>query len=132
TGRVWSKRRNLWRRWRPIGSSCGRWSWWLARRVRERRRTRDRGGAGMTDAIIIGDGWISEHYFTTVAKAQSFQARVLGRRAAWDAEAKAGRETALSRFTAQRAKLELDLSRLAEMLDPEADAEAAAGVDELA
>ena len=33
-----------------------------------------------SDAIIVGEGWISEHYFTTDAKAQSFQAR--GARAA--------------------------------------------------
>ena len=86
----------------------------------------------MSDAIIIGDGWISEHYFTTDAKAKSFHARVLARRAAWDAEAKAGRETPLSRFTTQRARLELDLSRLGEMLDRKEDPEAAAGADELA
>ncbi len=29
-----------------------------------------------SDAIVVGEDWISEHYFTTDATKQSFQARV--------------------------------------------------------
>ena len=35
-----------------------------------------------SDAIVIGEAWISEHFFTTDARSQSFQARVLERRKA--------------------------------------------------
>ena len=45
---------------------------------------------GVSDAILVGEGWIREHYFTTDAKSESFQAKVLERRKAWDAEAKDG------------------------------------------
>ena len=58
-----------------------------------------------SDAFVIGEDWISEHYFTTDAKSQSFQARVLERRRSWD-EADDGVPTARSRFTAARARLE--------------------------
>ncbi len=37
-----------------------------------------------SDAFIVGESWISEHYFTTEGK-QSFQQRVLDRRKRWDA-----------------------------------------------
>lgn len=44
-----------------------------------------------SDAILIGEDWISEHFFTTDAPSQSFQARVVARRKAWDeAQAAAG------------------------------------------
>jgi hypothetical protein len=62
-----------------------------------------------SDAFVIGEDWISEHYFTTDAKSQSFQARVLERRRAWD-EAGDGVPTARSRFTAARARLEAALA----------------------
>ena len=29
-----------------------------------------------SDALIVGEDWISEHYFTTDAKSESFQAKV--------------------------------------------------------
>lgn len=38
-----------------------------------------------SDAIVIGEAWISEHFFTTDAKSQSFQARVIERRREWEA-----------------------------------------------
>ena len=31
-----------------------------------------------SDALIVGEDWISEHYFTTDAKSESFQAKVAG------------------------------------------------------
>ena len=73
-----------------------------------------------SDAFVIGEDWISEHYFTTDAKSQSFQARVLERRRAWD-EAGDGVPTARSRFTAARARLE---AALATVQAGEADAAA--------
>jgi hypothetical protein len=39
-----------------------------------------------SDAITVGNDWISEHYFTTDATTQSFQAKVSARRKAWDTE----------------------------------------------
>lgn len=37
-----------------------------------------------SDAIIVVEDWISEHYFSTDAKSESFQSEVLKRRKAWD------------------------------------------------
>lgn len=37
-----------------------------------------------SDALVIGEDWISEHYFTTDATKESFQAKVLERRKTWD------------------------------------------------
>lgn len=76
-----------------------------------------------TDAILVGEGWISEHYFTTEAKGESFRSEVKKRRDAWDAEAKEGRKTPRSRFTEARQGLEADLATLAEILDPAAGAD---------
>lgn len=58
-----------------------------------------------SEAIVVGEDWISEHYLTTNAKSQSFQSRVLERRAAWDADDAEGRTSTRSRFTAKRAEL---------------------------
>lgn len=71
-----------------------------------------------SDAILVGEDWISEHYFTTDATKESFRAKVLERRAIWDAEAKEGRSTPRSRFVEARQRLEAELSTLAELLDP--------------
>ena len=38
-----------------------------------------------SDALIVGEDWISEHYFTTDATKESFQAKVLERRKQWQA-----------------------------------------------
>lgn len=80
-----------------------------------------------SDAILVGEGWISEHYFTTQAKGESFHAKVLERRAFWDAEAKEGRATPRSRFVETRQNLESDLAALAELLDPAAEVDARDG-----
>ncbi|SDD20512.1 hypothetical protein SAMN05216410_2935 [Sanguibacter gelidistatuariae] len=71
----------------------------------------------MSDAIVIGEGWISEHYFTTEAKAQSFQAKVLERRKVWDTEAAEKRPTMRSRLAEARQQLEIDLAALGEHAD---------------
>nr|WP_211339825.1 class I SAM-dependent DNA methyltransferase [Solirubrobacter pauli] len=57
----------------------------------------------MSDAILIGEDWISEHYFTTDATSQSFRAQVLARRKQWDAQQETG--SVRSRFTSARASL---------------------------
>ncbi|MEV1154835.1 class I SAM-dependent DNA methyltransferase [Micromonospora chokoriensis] len=75
----------------------------------------------MSDAILVGEGWISEHYFTTDATKESFRARVLERRKEWDAETDARRPTPRSRFVDARQELEADLAKLAELTDVEAD-----------
>jgi len=79
----------------------------------------------ITDAIVVGEGWISEHYFTTDAKSQSFQAKVIERRKSWDAEAGQGRPTVRSRFTEARQQLEAGLGALSEHTDPIVAREAA-------
>ena len=66
------------------------------------------------EAIIIGEGWLSEHFFTTDAKSQSFQAQVLARRKEWDEQDADGTRSTRARFNAIRAQLE---SRLA-ILEP--------------
>ncbi|MEV4494548.1 class I SAM-dependent DNA methyltransferase [Micromonospora arborensis] len=71
-----------------------------------------------SDAILVGEGWISEHYFTTGATKESFRAKILERRAGWDAEENADRSTPRSRFLAVRRKLEVDLATLSELFDP--------------
>ena len=73
-----------------------------------------------SDAIVIGEGWISEHYFTTDANSQSFKARVLERRKQWDEAKTEGYPSTRSRFTEARAALEADLALLpAESADDE-------------
>jgi len=83
----------------------------------------------ITDAIVVGEGWISEHYFTTDARSQSFQAKVLERRKTWDTEAAEGRPTVRSRFVEARQRLEVDLGSLGEHGDPVSAREAADDVD---
>jgi Eco57I restriction-modification methylase len=64
-----------------------------------------------SDAFVIGEDWISEHYFTTDAKSQSFQAKIQERRKAWD-EAGEGVPTIRSRFISARGRLEASLADL--------------------
>lgn len=76
-----------------------------------------------SEAILVGEAWISEHYFTSDARASSFLAKVLERRAYWDSEAGEQRPTARTRFLAARQSLEALISGL-----PEAS-EASGGAD---
>ena len=73
-----------------------------------------------SDALVIGEDWISEHYFTTDAKSQSFQAKVIERRKRWDEDGDAGSATVRSRFISARRRLE---ASLADMMVGEVDAE---------
>src|ERR1700746_2111989 len=65
-----------------------------------------------SDALIVGEDWISEHYFTTDAKSESFQAKVAERRRAWDEDAKRGASNVRSRFTAARTRLATSIADL--------------------
>ena len=57
------------------------------------------GGIAMATATrsIVGEDWISEHYFTTDAKSESFQAKVIERRKAVGRRAEDGQPTTRSR-----------------------------------
>lgn len=68
----------------------------------------------VSDALIVGEDWISEHYFTTDSVKESFQARVLQRRKDWDAAEEA---TTRRRFTAARGELERSFVALTEEQD---------------
>jgi hypothetical protein len=65
-----------------------------------------------SDALIVGEDWISEHYFTTDAKSESFQAKVAERRKAWDEDAKNGAGSVRSRFIAARGRLATSIADL--------------------
>lgn len=67
-----------------------------------------------SDALLVGEDWISEHFFTTDAASQSFQARVLARRRTWDEDKDHG--TTLTRFTEARRWI---LDRLALLGSPD-------------
>ena len=72
-----------------------------------------------SDAFVVGEDWISEHYVTTDATKESFLARVLERRKEWEALEKpadprtAPVATPRSRFRAERSRLEALLAALA-------------------
>ncbi|MEV6324940.1 class I SAM-dependent DNA methyltransferase [Nocardia sp. NPDC051787] len=78
------------------------------------------------DSIVVGEDWISEHYFTTDSVKESFHGRVMDLRKTWDAEAKEGRATVRSRFLAAARDLQTVLAALAE--NPEAAPKAHAQV----
>jgi len=67
-----------------------------------------------SDALVVVEDWISEHYFTAEAKAETFHAKVVARRKEWDAADADGLETPRSRFLAVRRSLETDLADLYE------------------
>jgi hypothetical protein len=65
-----------------------------------------------SDALIVGEEWISEHYFNTDVAKQSFQARVFQRRKAWDAESELGQKSARDYFSTIRADLVRSFAQL--------------------
>ncbi|MGW4535407.1 DNA methyltransferase [Nocardia sp. NPDC004340] len=77
------------------------------------------------DSIVIGEDWISEHYFTTDSVKESFHGKVMELRKLWDAEAKEGRATVRSTLLAACRDLQTDLAALAENPDGAAKAHAA-------
>lgn len=74
------------------------------------------------DSIVVGEDWISEHFFTTDSTKESYQAEVIKLRKSWDEQAKDGDPTTLTRFTEVRGRLQALLAGLAE--DPSGAAEA--------
>ncbi|MFE4726126.1 DNA methyltransferase [Microbacterium sp. NPDC056736] len=58
-----------------------------------------------SDAFVVGEDWISEHYFNTESTKQSFQSRVAALRKAWDERAKDGEQTPSTRLAAVRRDL---------------------------
>lgn len=69
------------------------------------------------DSIVIGEDWISEHYFTTDSAKESFQGKVLELRKLWDAEKKEGRTTVRDDLLAATKDLQTALAGLAENPD---------------
>ncbi|WP_447911696.1 DNA methyltransferase [Microbacterium phyllosphaerae] len=78
-----------------------------------------------SDAFIVGEDWISEHYFNTESAKQSFQGRVIARRKDWDERESAGEKTPRSRLAAAGAALTSLLSNV----DTDADGDAMIEVD---
>lgn len=79
-----------------------------------------------SDALLVVEDWISEHFFTTDARKESYVARVLDRVKQWrDAE----HPTTKSRFTAERSKLATAMAALYADEDPDPDAAAALHAD---
>jgi hypothetical protein len=77
-----------------------------------------------TDAVLIGENWISEHFFTTDANSQSFRAKVIERRKEWDAEPD-NVGSIRSRFLHDRSELEATLTSLGETVTDRDEAQAA-------
>ena len=75
-----------------------------------------------SESILVGEGWISEYYFTSDARARSFQSRVLQRRKEWDADATDGHPTPRTRFGQQRQSLEVALAALGELTEEDGQA----------
>ncbi|WP_431941734.1 Eco57I restriction-modification methylase domain-containing protein [Nocardia grenadensis] len=69
------------------------------------------------DSIVVGEDWISEHYFTTDSVKESFHGKVMDLRKGWDAEAKEGRDTVRSRFLTAARDLQTALAALTENPD---------------
>ncbi|WP_243106880.1 class I SAM-dependent DNA methyltransferase [Actinomyces lilanjuaniae] len=70
-----------------------------------------------SDALVVGEDWISEHYFTTDATKESFLARVLERRKEWEelerpSDGATPTATPRSRFRSARPHLEELLAAL--------------------
>mgnify|MGYP006981342744 CR=1 FL=1 len=65
-----------------------------------------------SDAFIVGESWISEHYFTSDSTKESFHSRVLARRKDWDNASREGEETIRSCFSAHRRELLTEFSAL--------------------
>jgi hypothetical protein len=66
------------------------------------------------DSIVVGEDWISEHFFTTDSTRESFQAEVIKLRKSWDEQAKEGHSSTLTRFSEVRGRLQILLAGLAE------------------
>lgn len=68
------------------------------------------------DSIVVGEDWISEHFFTTDSNKESFQAEIVKLRKTWDEAAKEGHTTTPTRFAEVRGRLQILLAGLSEDL----------------
>lgn len=66
------------------------------------------------DSIVVGEDWISEHYFTTDSTRESFQGKVIELRKQWDAEAAEDRDTVRRKLSTAAGEIQTTLSTLAE------------------
>ncbi|QCB51980.1 class I SAM-dependent DNA methyltransferase [Rhodococcus sp. PAMC28707] len=69
------------------------------------------------DSIVIGEDWISEHYFTTDSVKESFHGKVIELRKYWDTEKKEGRTTVRDDVLAAAGTLQTTLAGLSENAD---------------
>ena len=67
-----------------------------------------------SDAFVVGEAWISEHFFTSDATSQSFHAAVLARRKEWDA---ADGPTPRTRLIESRGELQVALADLSQRVE---------------
>lgn len=74
------------------------------------------------DSIVVGEDWISEHFFTTDSTKESFQAEVVKLRKSWDEAVKEGYSSTVTRFAEVRGRLQILLAGLSE--DPAGASEA--------
>ena len=73
------------------------------------------------DAMLIGEGWLSEHFFSSNATSESYYAAVVRRHREWKSSDEAGHPSARARFRAARSRLVdgfNDLARLTSELEP--------------
>src|SRR5690606_8789688 len=67
-----------------------------------------------SDAIVVGESWVSEHFMTTDSRKESFLARVLERRKEWDEARAEGLPATRQRFLDARRDLVRTWSTLGE------------------
>src|SRR5699024_1434625 len=110
--------------WWPPCDPIAVWSghcWPSCRPTIRSPSTRREPAMATSDALLVVEDWISEHYFTTDARGESFGSRVTALRKTWDA----ADESVRSRFTSARPALVNEFARL----DPGDRASGEAGSD---
>ena len=65
-----------------------------------------------SEAFVIINDWISEHYFTDTGRGETFQKQIRALRKIWDEDAADGHDTPVTRFSAQRLKIQEALAGL--------------------
>ena len=66
------------------------------------------------DSIVVGEDWISEHYFTTDSTKESFQGKVVELRKQWDDEVAEVRDTVRGELISALGEIQTTLSVLSE------------------
>lgn len=64
------------------------------------------------ESIVVVEDWISEHYFTDDGRGVTFQNEVKKVRSQWDADAKAGHATPVTRFSHDRLTLQTAMAEI--------------------